>query len=97
FGFRIGRSEIKCRSFTYHPQAETRLGAPCVQDDNSIESRGSSDWRDETERAPAVRTPFGHWPIEGYLLVWEVPVASSTAAWAAARRAVSRRKGEQDT
>jgi hypothetical protein len=35
--------------------------------------------------------------IDGYLLVWEVPVASSTAAWAAARRAVSKRKGEQDT
>src|ERR1700722_13275374 len=32
-----------------------------------------------------------------YLLVWDVPVFSSTAAWAAARRAVSRRKGEQET
>lgn len=31
-----------------------------------------------------------------YLLEWVVPFSSSTA-WAAARRAVSRRKGEQET
>ncbi len=49
------------------------------------------------EERPPKRTPFCDWPIAFYLLVWEVPVASSNAAWAAARRAVSRRKGEQET
>ena len=46
---------------------------------------------------PHCGRPSCHWPRCDYLLVWVAPVASSTAAWAAARRAVSRRNGLQET
>ena len=59
-------------------------------------------WRDlvrgQKRRAPAEADALSSLAeCAFYLLVCDVPVASSTAAWAAARRAVSRRKGEQET